>query len=95
MVKKITIFIVAISLAAFIWVIVPSSYYFLNGSPVPQPQLGQTVPIIVNHNKTIYVTPEADKFFNVGNAVVIGILSVSLISLLFWPTKKSLNRKNL
>jgi hypothetical protein len=88
MVKAIGIYIGVIGFAAFLWVVVPSSYYFLYGSPVPQPQLGQTVPIVVNHNKTVYITPEADKIITVGNAVAIGILGVSLIGLFFCRSRE-------
>jgi hypothetical protein len=88
MVKAITIYIIVIGLAASLWAVVPPVYYFYYGSPVPQPQLGQTVPIVVIHNKTVYITPEDSKVIAVGDAVAIGILGVSLFGLILLPVKR-------
>lgn len=91
MVKAIVIYIGVVSLAGFLWVMAPSSYYFYYGSPVPRPEAGQTVPMVVNHNKTVYITPKEDKIMRVGNVAAIGILGVSLVGLFLLPRPPQLN----
>jgi hypothetical protein len=64
------------------------SYYFYYGSQSPQPELGRTVPIVVSHNRTVYITPKEDRMIDVVNAVAITIVGVSLACMIFWPIKR-------
>jgi hypothetical protein len=89
MVKAIAIYISVVSITAFLWVVIPSSFNIFSGAPVPQPQTGQTVPIIIGKRQvTFYITPQQDRIISVGNAVAIGVLGVSLIGLFLLPVKR-------
>ena len=89
MVKAIVIYISVVSITAFLWVVIPSSYNVFSGSPVPQPEFGQTVPIVIGKQRlTFYITPHQNRIITIGNAVAIGVLGVSLVGLFLLPVKR-------
>jgi len=88
MVKAITIYICVVAGVAGLWAFGGQQYFSFYGSTVPKLESDETVPIVVNHNKTVYITHRQDKIVSVGNAVAIGVVGVSLIGLLLLPVKR-------
>jgi hypothetical protein len=88
MIKAMTIYICVVAVIAVFWAAGGREYYTLYGSQLPRPELGQTIPLSVNHGKMVYITPEESKLINVGNTVAITVLSLSIIGLIFWPLKR-------
>jgi hypothetical protein len=91
MVKAITIYICTVAALASLWAFGGRQYFSVYGSPVPQPESDLVVPIVVNHNKTVYITHSQDRIITVGNAVTIGVVGVSLIGLLLLPVQRKTN----
>jgi hypothetical protein len=88
MIKVITIYICVVAGVAGLCAFGGQQYFSFYGSPVPQPESGEIVPIVVNHNKTVYITHRQDRLIIVGNAVAIGVVGVSLIGLFLLPVKR-------
>ena len=80
--------LIAIAGVCSVWAFFAQEYYSFYASRTPQPELGLTVPIAIDHGHTAYISAKEDRVIAYVNAGTITILSISLACMIFWPMKR-------